>query len=57
MEVIVVDNASGDGIAKIIRDEFPWVECFQSDINLGIWGGPTIWLLMILGRLRAFPQS
>jgi GT2 family glycosyltransferase len=35
VEVIVVDNASGDGIGEMIRREFPWVYYIESDRNLG----------------------
>ena len=35
VEVIVVENASGDGISEIIRREFPWVYYIESDRNLG----------------------
>jgi N-acetylglucosaminyl-diphospho-decaprenol L-rhamnosyltransferase len=35
VEVIVVENGSGDGIGKFIRKEFPWVHYIESDANLG----------------------
>jgi GT2 family glycosyltransferase len=34
-EVLVVDNASVDGTAKIIRQGFPWVRLIESEVNLG----------------------
>ena len=34
-EVIVVDNASGDGCGEMIRNEFPSVNFIQSNQNLG----------------------
>jgi GT2 family glycosyltransferase len=39
-EVWVVDNASSDGSAAMVRDEFPWVRLEASDENLGF--GPAI---------------
>jgi N-acetylglucosaminyl-diphospho-decaprenol L-rhamnosyltransferase len=39
-DVWVVDNASGDGSAEMVRDEFPWVQLVASDENLGF--GPAI---------------
>lgn len=34
-EIIVVDNASGDGSAEMVRAEFPRVRLIESDVNLG----------------------
>lgn len=34
-EVWVVDNASDDGSADLVRDSFPWVRLVASDENLG----------------------
>lgn len=34
-EVWAVDNASTDGSAGMVREEFPWVELIASDRNLG----------------------
>jgi GT2 family glycosyltransferase len=34
-EVIVLDNASGDGTVEMVRDEFPEVRLIASDENLG----------------------
>src|SRR3954452_1252357 len=39
-EVWVVDNASSDGSAQMVRDEFPWVQLEASQENLGF--GPAI---------------
>ena len=39
-EVWVVDNASSDGSAEMVRDEFPWVKLEASRDNLGF--GPAI---------------
>src|SRR3954447_3843483 len=38
--VWVVDNASDDGSAQMVREEFPWVELFASAENLGF--GPAV---------------
>jgi len=35
VEVIVVENASGDGIGQLVRVEFPWVIYLEPDQNLG----------------------
>jgi N-acetylglucosaminyl-diphospho-decaprenol L-rhamnosyltransferase len=35
MRVVVVDNASGDGTAEMLRGEYPEVEVIASPINLG----------------------
>lgn len=35
LEVWVVDNASTDGSADLVRNEFPWVNLVASDENLG----------------------
>jgi len=34
-EVVVVDNASSDGSAAMVREEFPWVTLHANDTNLG----------------------
>jgi N-acetylglucosaminyl-diphospho-decaprenol L-rhamnosyltransferase len=39
-EVWVVDNASSDGSAEMVRDEFPWVHLDASAENLGF--GPAV---------------
>ena len=39
-EVWVVDNASSDGSAQMVRDEFAWVELVASQENLGF--GPAV---------------
>lgn len=35
VEVIVVENASGDGTPALLRQEFPWVEVIEPPTNLG----------------------
>ncbi|MCC7154067.1 MAG: glycosyltransferase family 2 protein [Bryobacterales bacterium] len=39
VEVIVVDNASNDGSAEMVRREFPDVKCIANEVNLGHTGG------------------
>jgi GT2 family glycosyltransferase len=34
-EVIVLDNASGDGSPDVVREEFPWVTLIASETNTG----------------------
>ncbi|MEZ5988058.1 MAG: glycosyltransferase [Planctomycetota bacterium] len=35
MEVVVVDNASGDGTVELLRERFPQVRVVANDANLG----------------------
>jgi len=35
VEVIVIENASGDCVGELIRTEYPWVNYLESGINLG----------------------
>jgi GT2 family glycosyltransferase len=37
--VWVLDNASSDGSAELVRERFPWVELIASDRNLGFGAG------------------
>lgn len=39
-EVWVVDNASADGSAELVRDHYPWVSLLAADGNLGF--GPAV---------------
>ncbi|HEX2193011.1 MAG TPA: glycosyltransferase [Acidimicrobiales bacterium] len=39
LQVIVVDNASGDGSAQRIRDAVPRAQVVESEVNLGFAGG------------------
>ncbi len=41
-EVIVVENASADGSAALVRDRFPWVRLVVSSVNLGFAAGNNI---------------
>lgn len=42
LKIIVVDNNSGDDIARLISNEFPEVILLQSSTNLGYTGGNNI---------------
>jgi GT2 family glycosyltransferase len=35
LEVVVIDNASTDGAAQMVRDEFPWVRLVCNRVNRG----------------------
>lgn len=34
-QIVVVDNASRDGSAQMVREEFPWAKCIVLDKNIG----------------------
>ena len=41
-EVVVVDNASRDDSAQLVRRRYPWVRLVQSKVNLGFAGGNNL---------------
>lgn len=49
-EIIVVDNASINDEASIIREKYPEVICLRSNINLGFAGGNNIGILEAKGK-------
>jgi len=49
-EVIVVDNASGDGCGEMIKNEFPEVRFIQSNTNHGYAGGNNLGLKIANGE-------
>ncbi len=49
-EVIVVDNASGDGTAAMVRQEFPEHVLIESSANRGYAGGNNLGLAAAKGR-------
>ncbi|MEK7515990.1 MAG: glycosyltransferase family 2 protein [Patescibacteria group bacterium] len=51
-EIIVVDNASGDGVGEMMREQFPDIRFVESAENLGFAGGNNIGLREALGRYR-----
>jgi N-acetylglucosaminyl-diphospho-decaprenol L-rhamnosyltransferase len=53
-EIIVVDNASFDGSAAMVRDEFPGVIFIQSEKNLGFAGANNFGFASSNGRYLLF---
>ena len=53
-EVIVVDNASGDGCPEFLADEFPTVHCIASAENLGFAGANNLGVQHATGRNLLF---
>ena len=53
-EVLVVDNASGDGSAAMVAAEFPWVRLIASPDNLGFTGGNNRAMPLSHGRYVLF---
>ena len=49
-EVIVVDNASADGSAAMVRAEFPAAQLIETGRNLGFAGGNNVALRRVTGR-------
>lgn len=49
-EVFVVDNASDDGSAQAVRDEFPEVRVIENDRNLGFASANNVALKFACGR-------
>lgn len=41
-EIIVVDNASGDGVCQLINKRFAEVRCIENDRNLGMGAGNNV---------------
>jgi len=50
MEVIVVDNASGDGTPALVVREYPWVRLIASRENLGYSKGVNLGIRSATGR-------
>jgi GT2 family glycosyltransferase len=44
LEIVLVDNASIDGIAPVIREEMPWVHLVEHTHNVGFAGGCNLGL-------------
>jgi GT2 family glycosyltransferase len=50
LEVIVVDNASTDGSAEMVRQKYPWVNLVVNEKNLGFGGGNNVGIEASRGR-------
>jgi GT2 family glycosyltransferase len=50
LEVFVVDNASSDGSAEMVRARFPWVRLIQSPDNLGFAPANNVAIRQSRGR-------
>jgi hypothetical protein len=50
LEVIVVDNASGDETVPTVRARFPWITLIVNDDNLGYVGGNNVGIKYALER-------
>jgi GT2 family glycosyltransferase len=57
LEVIVVDNASEDRSAEMVRDEFPEFILIHSHVNLGFTGGHNLAIENAKGRHVALLNS
>src|SRR5688500_2607636 len=53
VEIIVVDNASTDGSADLIKERFPDVELVELPHNKGFAGGASVGLYMASGEIVA----
>src|SRR4051812_6197217 len=53
VEIIVVDNASTDGSAELIRRRFPSIELVELPDNKGFAGGASVGLYMAGGEIVA----
>jgi len=54
LEVIVVDNASGDDTPALVKKHFPWVRVLASEKNLGFTGGNNLGFVASRGRFVYF---
>jgi len=50
LELIVVDGASADGSAEMVRREFPWVTLLALDANVGFPRGNNLGIIQARGR-------
>jgi GT2 family glycosyltransferase len=54
LQVIVVDNASVDGTAALVRENFPQCELIESQINRGVAGGRNLGVEHAKGEICVF---
>lgn len=54
LQVIVVDNASSDASADLVRSRFPWVHLIKSETNLGFTKGNNLGYTEATGRFIYF---
>lgn len=54
LEILVIDNASYDGSAQMVAEDFPGVSFIQSDRNLGFSGGNNQAARQAIGELLLF---
>ncbi len=52
IEVVVVDNASADGSADMVREEHPWVKLLAQDENTGYAAGNNVAMWEAGGRYK-----
>jgi len=50
LQVVVVDNASTDGSARVFRDRYPWVDLIESPYNIGFGRANNLALSRLRGR-------
>ncbi|MBU1148901.1 glycosyltransferase family 2 protein [Patescibacteria group bacterium] len=49
-EVIVVDNASGDGSIDMVKEQFPWVKLIENPYNTGYAAGNNVAIRQAQGK-------
>jgi GT2 family glycosyltransferase len=54
LDIVVVDNASADGTAALVRDNFPNVRLIESTINLGYGAGNNVGARAARGDVLVF---
>jgi len=49
-EIIVVDNYSGNDNPRLIKEKFPWVVLYESNVNMGFAGGNNLGIMRARGE-------